>query len=152
MNESISRRFAILPFMWQEERNCPCWSEHLISSVAQLFSVALLKMFLCPVLVELSWCFIYTFTVNDTALGRAQWSSFDEGAELHSLLPFWNAAWSHSKTEWTLKEWRQICDPHVHLFCVFATVWIKVMLEFCLIIKNLKNFLLFHLCILKLKI
>lgn len=86
MNESSSRRFTTLPFMWQEERNCPCWPEHLISSVAQLFSVALLKILLCPVLVEL-WCFIYAFTVipvscrDDIALGRACWSSLDEGAD-----------------------------------------------------------------------
>lgn len=77
------RRFTTLPFMWQEERNCPCWSEHWISSVAQLFCVALSEVFLHAGLVEL-WCFIYAFTIisvsswDDTgvlALGRAQCSS-----------------------------------------------------------------------------
>lgn len=134
MNEN-SRRFALLPFMWQEERNCPL--------LIRTFNVlcGFLKMLLCPELVELLWYFIYAFTVipvwcwDDIALGRAQWSSLDEGADCTVCC---GMLLEGTKTESMLKEWRQICDPCVHLFCVFSTVWITVVLEFCLIIKNLK--------------
>lgn len=86
MNEN-SRRFALLPFMWQEERNCPLLIRtfNFLSGPAVL--CGFLKMLLCPELVELLWYFIYAFTVipvwcwDDIALGRAQWSSLDEGAD-----------------------------------------------------------------------